>query len=190
MTNNGPNHTTLAPLPKHELRLLLKSWEFLSILFVSIVIGSLLPTDILDRLPMLGRWVHAVATWFPTVDAHRRTSAFPEISALYFATLLVITPILTVFHFRNRAFYLARLHQAYLKRHARYLLAIAALLLITPCFFYLFYLRNDGDAYSGMAINQSRIALATLGWIFAGGGAWVSLSLASLAIAALLHRER
>lgn len=147
--------------------------------YVPITIGALIaltaPLDVMDRLV----WLQPLSDWLRSVflpmNGYIHRSAFPQVTELYFLVMVLHAPV----HF----YYF---HQALRSDHdmdarkmswqtrsgtgrAWFCAAVLLLALPLPVAFVL----NDGIDLTLIPINSSRIALAWLGWLFAGGGAFI-----------------
>jgi hypothetical protein len=148
-------------------------WPSLVIFISSCVIGLFLPLDILDRFPVLLAFVQDVGIVFPVVGHYAAVSDFPQITALYFSTQLLLGPL---------AFYWGITYKRDAEKEKLARLAISRIKKIATLIFgtllglwglYWQYLSNPGYEFRIAPINSSRVALAFTGFISAGSGAFM-----------------
>jgi len=172
-----------------DLKRLFLSLEGMFITLVAVIIGLLLPEDILSRFPVLEDFVRGVGSHFPQVVAYQRKSAFPEVAGLYFTTLLCITPLLLVYFIRDRDCYLPRMCAEFERRPFRFLFGVLFLMALSFWCLLDAYTRADGFSYKSAPIATSRLALTTVGFFFAGGSAWGSVASVFLVISAIFYKK-
>ena len=162
----------------------LTSWEMLVVQGISVAIVAFSPDDVLTRYSILAGFVAAVAEWIPAVRAYQRVSEFPQVSGLYFSVMFFITPLILLYSFRRRGVLLESMVAAYEKRPIRYcILAVpaCAFFLSMPLVSYIF-VNGKNEWFPSMPMRSSKLSLAILGWLAAGGSAWSAISCVMLVI--------
>ncbi|WP_143026491.1 hypothetical protein [Paraburkholderia fungorum] len=139
------------------------------ITFASVLIGLILPTDVLDLVPALREFCHSINRLFPVVGNYAARSNFPQVTELYFSTHLLLGPLASVWALTARDLEKERRFREAgfgISQALTFLLAIA--LAIWGLRFG--YFSNPGYDFRIAPINSSRVALAFFGFFIAGSG--------------------
>jgi len=134
---------------------------------LTISIAWLVPPDILERYQLLEVLANITAQVFPMVDGYGQKSAFPGVSKLYFALILVIAPIwvwrllVDASLAADREAFVRHLSESRLRLLLLIPFAIVQLLVGV---FLLFF--NPGIQFNVMPINDSRLALGVFGPVY------------------------
>ena len=157
---------------------------------LSIPLALLVPEDAFSKWPWAKAWFDLVAQLVPIVGNYARRSAFPEAAGVYFSIVILAAPCIFVGAlttpglFDEQAFRSARARRGLLYEVFAWLGVLLFLFLA-----YFGVVINPGYDFNLMPINQSRIALALFGPLFAGGMSAICLA-ASLKLSQLLLRRR
>ena len=172
---------TLPTDPKHDDPNAL--WNFYlfkrPLAYVPIAVAALIalyaPVDVMDRLA----WLKPLPEWLRSVflpmDGYIRRSAFPQVTELYFLLMVLHSPV-HFYYFRqalrsDHNMDARKLNWQSRSGIGRAWVCVAVLLLALPL--PVAFVLNDGLDFTLIPVNTSRIALASLGWLFAGGGAFI-----------------
>jgi hypothetical protein len=90
-----------------------RSREVLFVLVTSAIVAVGAPVNVLTRSPSLSRFVSLMLHRFPSVSGYIEVSEFPQISGIYFSVSALITPILLVYFWRVRSFYIERMNEKF-----------------------------------------------------------------------------
>jgi hypothetical protein len=175
--------------PERELLHFLTSWEMLIVQGVSVALVALSPDDVLARYPSLAVFVSAAAEFIRPISAYQRVSDFPQVSGLYFSVMFFVTPLMVLYSWRMRSHALRGITEMSKKRPMVWFVAAISTIVIgviTPILLYVW--ANGSEVFPSMPMRSSKMSLALLGWLAAGGLAW-GLATEALFIAVVLMRK-
>ena len=164
--------------PVRELLRFLSSWEMLVVQGLSMSIVGLSPDDVLTRYSVLATFVHWLGTWIRPVVHYQQLSQFPQITGVYFSIMFLVTPIILFYSPKMKRLVFRYGEAGFIERPIRF--CVGAIMLCLFCilsipFFYIWN-RAEDEFFPFLHIGSSKFSLAIVGWVAAGGGAWVIIS--------------
>jgi hypothetical protein len=163
-------------------------------LLCGFVLSLTVPADVLDPHPRLNALTAWTVSLFPATRAYVDQSMFPGVAQLYFALMILHSPIHLPFLVRlaRRDFELAARTKWKDAALLRLMLLSAVLVLLLPGLAYFALVVNPGMELAWMPMSSQRWALGVFGWFFAGFGALAMMTYAVVGASAMyrhVHRR-
>jgi len=159
-------------------------WPFLTILSASVLLALVIPPGWMQWA--LGSSIlQPVTEWVPATRDFIRYSRFPDVAAVYFPLMLVLSPLHFLWMWRtmSRRSWVDQFQNRPGAATTRLLVVLFLTLLIGFGTFV-----EGGGQLDVIPWNESRIALALAGYMASGGGFFVVLASLVLGCQALIHR--
>ncbi len=159
-------------------------WPFLVILAASVLLALVIPPELSQMT--LGSWVlQPVAELVPATGDYVRHSRFPEVAAVYFPVMLLLSPLhfLWMWKTMSRASWVDQFQMKPVAAIVRLLVVLFLALLIGYGTFI-----EGGGQLEIIPWNESKVALALAGYIASGGGFFIVLASFVMGCQALISR--
>jgi hypothetical protein len=162
-------------------------WPFLVILSTSVLLALVVPPGVIRALPGLDGILDGVIQHVPATADYIRHSRFPDVAAVYFPLMLIISPLhcLWMWKTMSRGFWTKQFHDHPWQGALRLMAALALVFLIGFATW-----AEGGGQLEILPWNESRVALALAGYVVAGGGFFIGLTMLALGFRALLATRR
>lgn len=163
----------------------LVQWPFVVIVSTSALLALVIPPGWLQAVPGLGALLRIATEYVPAIGGYVRHSRFPDVAAVYFPMMLLISPLHSVWIWQtmSRSFWTDEFRDHSIRGALRLLGALVL------TFFVGFATWVEGGGQLGiLPWNDSRLALALAGYIVAGGGFFIALTTVALGLHALVKR--
>ena len=163
----------------------LRQWPLLVVLAASILLAILIPPSVLQDIPGLSSLLHVLVENIPATRDYVRSSQFPDVAAVYFPFMVLLSPLLFLYGLRitPRGFWDEQFAQKPLVATFRLLVA----LLITVFVGYGSFVEGGGQL-NIIPWNDSRIALGLAGFVVCGGAFFMLLASLVFGVKAFLTR--
>lgn len=148
------------------------------VIYVPILLGALIawfaPQDVLERVPALQALVDAVRRVYLPLQRYAGKSSFPQVTALYFSLMVLHAPLHAIYIGREfaRTFESRRAKVLASPETARVAAWITNLVLLPFAVIYSLYW-DPGRVLAVTPLHDSRFALGVVGWLYAGGAAFM-----------------
>jgi len=156
-----------------ELSRQLVQWPFLVILAASISLALLIPPRFISTMPGIDTLLRAVTNAVPATGEFIQHSRFPEIAAVYFPLMLVLSPLhfLWTWRIASRTVWTIQFANTPIKASFKLLVALALTALTAFGTFAV-----GGGQLEVIPWNESKVALALAGYVESGGGFFIALA--------------
>ena len=142
-----------------------------------VVIAWFAPDDALTRWPLLKMAVADLGEIFPLLPDAVKKSQFPDVTAMYFAMMLVAIPVRLLVAIRFCYSYRSRIEHGYSKISvAKKIYSIVVVLIFMCMGFHSIFVNGYFYEWNFVAISRSRIWLGLIGPFFAGGAEVIAIA--------------
>ncbi|WP_162999323.1 hypothetical protein [Burkholderia sp. Nafp2/4-1b] len=187
MENNGAE-------PRDVLGFMIEIYRVNPALLVLHLAGALIawfaPDDALTRWPYLRIVVKGIGEIFPLVFNAIKESEFPDITALYFALMLIAVPLRFWVAIRICCSYRDRVVNQYSKfSFARKIYSVTVVFAFAGMGLFSLFIAGYYFEWNFVAVSRSRLWLGFIGPLFAGGADITAIAVGSVVIFITLRNK-